>query len=236
MPNPSDYDDKNDFISDCIKDRRREHPEESQRQSIAVCESMWENKDMSDAKFFATNIEKGERDGQWVMGATAKDRVNDTIAPDAFTKAIKGVGGKLIALWQHKNDQPVGYWHNLVYKSGKLIGDLKLSDTNLGRMIKQLLSDGVPLGASIGFRGLDGDMNDDGGIHFKSIELLETSIVSVPANPLAVQIAKNFGIDIKSLDIDSDSAASGDTPGLPDEAIKKAKAAILRANQTLRKR
>ena len=188
---------------------------------------------MTETTHLHTTIEKADRDGQWVMGATARDRVNDTIAPAAFTEALKSVGGKLIALWQHKNDQPVGYWSNVQYKSGKLIGDLKLSTTNLGAMIKQLLDDGVPLGASIGFRGLEGEPNEHGGLHFKAIELLETSIVSVPANPLAMQIAKDFGIVLESLE-DNTTAASGKPVESQDETITKAKAAILRANKTLR--
>lgn len=185
-------------------------------------------------KSLQVQITKGDRDGQWVMGASARDRVDDTIAPEAFETALKTVGGKLIALWQHDSAKPVGYWHNLTHKAGRLIGDLKLAGTNLGLMIKQLLADEVPLGASIGFRGLDAEPNKHGGLHFKSIELLETSIVSVPANPAAIQIAKRFHIVLPSTAQD-DSAVSGPDPDA-ERVISAAKAAILRANQTLRQK
>lgn len=173
-------------------------------------------------------------DGRWVMGATARDRVNDTIAPRAFANAVEKVASRLIALWQHDNRQPVGYWENLSYKAGKLIGDLKLSETNLGLMIKQLLADGVPLGASIAFTGY-GKANDLGGYHYSEIELLETSIVSVPANPLAMRIAKSYGVDLSStVKADPPARADSGLDGLHEQAILKARAATLAANKILR--
>lgn len=168
-------------------------------------------------------------DGQWIMAAASPDLVNDTIEPSAFVDAIKKISGKLIALWQHDRHQPIGYWHDLKYKAGQLIGSLKLSDTNLGKMIKQLLSDDVPLGASIGFRG-EGDYNDLGGINFTAIELFETSIVSVPAQPKAQRILKSFGVTIP-LSEDSTSPVTSD-----DLTVKTAKAAILAANKLLRRK
>lgn len=175
-------------------------------------------------KTLHVDITKGARDGQWVMGASARDRVDDTIAPEAFEAALKRARRKLIALWQHQNDKPIGFWENMVHEKGKLIGDLKIAGTNLGRMIKQLLEDGVPLGASIGFRGLDLEPNDHGGFHFKDIEILETSIVSVPANAAAIQIAKSLDCEqfldpVRPGDEDR-QAKSGTTPRM-EIALKR---------------
>lgn len=183
-------------------------------------------------KTLHVTIKKAETqdDGEWVMAASSRDRVNDTIEPAAFIDAIKNISGKLIALWQHESSAPLGYWHDLKYKAGKLIGNLKISETNLGKMVKTLLADGVPLGASIGFRG-QGEYNDFGGIHFNEIELLETSIVSVPANPLAQQILKSFGVELPSKVKPSQSVTSDDI-----ETISKAKRAILAANKLLRRK
>jgi hypothetical protein len=99
-------------------------------------------------------------------------------------------------------------------------------------MIKQLIADGVPLGASIGFRGR-GENNKAGGIHFKEIELFECSVVSIPANPRAMQIAKSFGVNIRSSDVGVDLVESDRNP---DAVIDRAKAAILAANKTIRKK
>ncbi len=180
-------------------------------------------------KTLSVQISKGERDGQWVLGASGRDRVDDTIAPAAFRKALSQIGGKLIALWQHNPDNPVGYWDNLKEQGGQLIGDLRLADTNLSKMIRKLLEHGTPLGASIGFRGLDGDVNEFGGIHYKDIALLETSIVSVPCQPAAVQIAKSYGFTPESL------TNPGPAPGSASAAdpIEKSRIEIERARALL---
>lgn len=186
---------------------------------------------MPETKFLNVTIQKADNpdyDARFVMSATTPDRVQDTIDAAAYKPNL---GRKLIALWQHKSDQPFGYWHNLRVEGTKLIGDLKAAGTNLGQMIKQLIADGVPLGASIGFTG-SGEPNKRGGIHFKEIEILECSVVSVPAHPTAMQIAKSFGIELPSKAQDGTQGTSAHPDA--DRVISEAKAAILRANRTLR--
>lgn len=189
-----------------------------------------------EVKHLPVLIEKAddsEFDARFIMSASSPDRVNDTIEPDAYKGAARK--SKLIALWQHKADQPIGFWSNLKAEGDRLVGHLKISSTNLGEMIKQLIADGVPLGASIGFRGT-GEPNKKGGIHFKTIELMECSVVSIPAHPRAMQIAKSFDMqefveDRQSVP-DEEKPASG--PELTAEIVGRAKAAILAANKTLK--
>lgn len=132
-------------------------------------------------------------DARFVMSATSPDRVNDTIAPEAYAPTLQKE--KIIALFDHDSSRIVGYWKNFQVKAGKLVGELFLSSVNLGQMLKQLIADGVPLGASIGFMAT-GSRKDNGGFHFEEIDILETSIVAVPAHPKALLIAKQFGIDL----------------------------------------
>lgn len=148
---------------------------------------------------FHVTIEKAapgvEHDARFVMSASSPDRVKDTIDSAAY---LPHVGKKLIALWQHNSDQPIGFWKVAASEGGKLIGNLKFATTQLAQMVKTLVQDGVPLGASIGFRGT-GSENDKGGVHFKTLDLLECSVVSVPCHPEAIMIGKKFGIDITKL-------------------------------------
>jgi phage head maturation protease len=95
----------------------------------------------------------------------------------------------------------VGTWKNVRVDSGKLVGDLTLATTNLARMAKQLLDDGVLKAVSVGFRIIDWESRDpendpDGwkGWVIKKAELLETSLVSVPAQPQALLVSKKFGL------------------------------------------
>ena len=172
-------------------------------------------------------------DGVFIMSAGSPDRVNDTIEPKAYDNAVKQ--DKLIALWQHSPDQPIGFWSKMQRNGDALKGYLKIADTNLGKMIKQLIADGVPLGASIGFRG-KGDPNNKGGIHFKEIELMECSVVSIPAHPRAMQVAKSYNLEeflngnASNVAVEAQSAS-----GLHLEEIRaKSKAAIIKANKTLK--
>jgi len=166
-------------------------------------------------------------DGTWAISSDATDRVGDVISSTALKSQA---GREVICLWQHDSTQPVGKWTNLRMAGTKLVADLKLADTNLGKMIKALLDVGTPLGASIGFRG-QGKPREKGGVLFTAIELLETSIVSVPCNPEAMQIAKSFGL-ASVIESAPDAAQSGNSP---NETIQRAKAATLAANRALRK-
>ena len=191
---------------------------------------------MMQTKNLHVQIEKSdnaEYDGVFVMSAATPDRVNDTIDPKSYDIAARK--DKLIALWQHDPEKPVGFWSNMKRSGDALKGYLKIADTNLGLMIKQLIADGVPMGASIGFRGR-GEPNKKGGIHFKEIELMECSVVSIPAHPRAMQVAKKLNLEefIEPLSDGNDEvAASGPNA---DEIIARAKSATLVAMKTLKRR
>lgn len=168
-----------------------------------------------------------EFDAKFVLSASSPDRVGDTIDPAAY-KAVAARIKKLVALWQHDSAQPVGFWTNLKADGERLVADLKLASTNLGNMVKQLLADEVPLAASIGFRG-EGEPRKDAkgnflGIHFTKLDLLETSIVSVPAHPKAQQIAKQFGVTLTS--DNTDPSPAGSSVEQREQVAKRAVAAL----------
>ena len=186
-------------------------------------------------KTMPVTIEKSlseEYDARFIMSAATTDRVNDTIAKNAYQA---NVGKKIIALFQHDPDKPVGYWENVKMAGDTLVGDLKISSTKLGKMIKQLILDDVPLGASIGFRGA-GSQNKNGGVHFTKVDIFETSVVSIPAHPRAMQIAKSFGmeefVEPLSSGIDNEAASGHNL----DEILLKSRSATLAANKTLRRK
>jgi len=181
-------------------------------------------------------------DATFVLSTSDVDRDNDIISVSALKGAVSGVK-KLITLWQHKYDQPIGFWENLRVEGKRLLGDLKVSSTNLGNLVKQLLSDGVPLASSIGFMG-QGEWNEKrSGIDFSAIELLECSVVSVPANPNAQRILKayqkKFGspsLDLTSIvGVDSTSQSIRDNTPAVSAAIMKAHSALALAQMTVRK-
>ena len=178
-------------------------------------------------------IEKSNDDSiNFIMSATSVDRDGDTIDKSAYDSATKI--DKLPALFNHDASKPFGYWHKLRVVGDTLKGTLVTASTNLGKMVKQLIEDGVPLASSIGFRG-KGDRKKNGATHFKELELLECSVVSIPAHPRAVQVAKQYDLkeyvenDQSSIDnIESKSAH------LVEATLLNAKAQILRVNKLRR--
>lgn len=138
-----------------------------------------------------------EYDARFVLSAATPDRVKDTIDPKAY---LPNLSKKLIALWGHERDDPskvLGHWANLKVLGDALVGDIKFTANAVGQIVKTLVAEGVPLMASIGFRGR-GEANEIGGVHFTSLDIVETSIVPVGAHPRAQQIAKSLGITLPS--------------------------------------
>jgi len=148
-------------------------------------------------KTISVDIEKATSDGydaRFVVSSTSPDRVGDTFSAGALKSLVQSTQ-KMIALWQHDSKQPCGYWEGFKMVGGKLVANLKLADTNLGKMIRSLLDSGVPLGASVGFRTLDAKPNKSQGYEFRDVDLMEISVVSTPANPDAILLAKQYGFD-----------------------------------------
>jgi HK97 family phage prohead protease len=141
-----------------------------------------------------------EHDGTFVLNEESPDRAEDIIEVAGWDLA--GFKRNPIALWQHDADRPVGYWKNLRTVGKQLIGDLKLASTRLGQMAKQLIEDNVLRAVSVGFRPLEYvPIEGTNGYRIKSAELLEVSLVSVPAHPNALRISKQLGLSQSERDL-----------------------------------
>lgn len=111
------------------------------------------------------------------------DRAGDRILPGAFSKSIAMARPKM--LWQHDVSQPIGVWEDFreddkgLYMEGKLV-----TSSTLGRDAYELAKAGAIDGLSIGYRVLDD--RDNGGVReLIEIDLMEVSMVTVPANERA---------------------------------------------------
>ena len=178
-------------------------------------------------------IEKSNDDSiHFIMSATTVDRDGDSIDVKAYESATKI--DKLPALFNHDSNRPFGYWKDIRVVADTLKGTLVTASTNLGKMIKQLIDDGVPLSSSIGFRG-KGSPNKKGGIHFKELELLECSVVSIPAHPRAVQVAKSHDLAEYVESQSSTDNIESESAHLVETTLLNAKAQILRVNKLRKK-
>ena len=103
------------------------------------------------------------------------------------------VDPKMPLLWQHDPTQPIGRFKGVTHRDNdKVAGQFALADTELGRDALTLLKLGA-LRISHGFRPIEFEPRKSGGFHIKSFEVVEASLVSVPANTDAVITALNTG-------------------------------------------
>lgn len=130
------------------------------------------------------SVNDGDRVITGIATTPSTDRMGDVVEP---------LGAKFAAeiplLWQHQHDQPVGHvrfgkatqngipFTATIAKIAEA-GELQARVDLAWQSVKSQLVRAV----SIGFRALEYAFKDEGGIHFLKTEILELSLVTVPAN------------------------------------------------------
>ena len=123
-----------------------------------------------------------------VITSSKEDRDSDVMEAKGAN-----VDPRMPLLWQHDPAQPIGRFKGITHRDNeKVAGQFALADTELGRDVLTLLKLGV-LRISHGFRPIEFEPRKSGGFHIKSFEVVEASLVSVPANTDAVVTALNTG-------------------------------------------
>lgn len=112
------------------------------------------------------------------------DSYGDTIKRGAYARTIregKSRGGPSM-FWNHNPDQPIGTWSDIVEdaKGLKVTGKL-VTATTRGAETLALLKAGAVNGLSIGFRARKSERGPNGGRVLTDIDLVEISIVTLPA-------------------------------------------------------
>lgn len=154
------------------------------------------------------SVNDGERVITGIATTPSPDRMGDIVEPLGAEFA-----GEIPALWQHNHDQPVGH-----VKFGKPTAKgipftMTLAKTDEPGALKDRLDEAwqsvklrIVRAVSIGFRAIEYALMDGGGIRFLKTEILELSLVTVPAN------ADCTITSIKSIDT-TQRAATGNAVG-----------------------
>lgn len=147
------------------------------------------------------------RDGdgvEFVLSDATVDRYGDIVEPAGWD--LKNFKRNPIALFGHRSDFPIGKWADLRIEGGKLIGRLVLAAKGTSQRIDEMIAlveQGVLRAVSVGFRPLEMEPVDPkkpyGAMRYLRQELLETSLVSVPANPAAVAVAKSLNLSQEAM-------------------------------------
>ncbi len=172
----------------------------------------------------------GENPLIFVMSDASVDRMGDVIEQNGWV--LRNFKNNPMALFNHDSDMPIGRWKNVRVEGGQLIGELEFGPEGacpITDKMRSFVAAGMMRAVSVGFRPLVAEPLDGskvGGVRFKASELMECSLVSIPANPNALAVAKSLNLsdDVrqlvfgKSADETSDAdrrGASGESAASP---------------------
>lgn len=190
MPTPKKDETRDEWMGRCVPYVMDEGKEQSQ--AVAQCAGMWESKDMDKvmerafARIDVKRVEPELRRIEGIATTPTTDRVGDIIESE-------GVQFKnpMPFLWQHNHDQPVG-WAKFgkATKSGipfeaQLADPAKVESTTLKERLMEAWDSvklGLVKGVSIGFIPLEFNFMKDGGLRIEKSDVIELSLVTIPAN------------------------------------------------------
>ena len=127
-----------------------------------------------------------------------KDRQGDVVLPTAWVKGVENYLTNPVLLFQHKPDKPIGRVEKVRVDQRGLFVEALVSDAaEKQHNIHTLIKDGALKSFSVGFRAKDGKYdNDMDATTITELELLEISVVSIPANHTSLfSVRKNFSTE-----------------------------------------
>lgn len=147
----------------------------------------------------------GELD--FVLSDATIDRYGDIIDPNGWV--MDNFQKNPIALFNHSSNFPVGKWSSLRVENNALRGNLKMAPKGTSERhdeLRALIDANILRAVSVGFIPLDSRARKDAngyyiGEEYVKQELIETSLVSIPANPNAVLAAKSLRISKDTMDM-----------------------------------
>jgi HK97 family phage prohead protease len=132
---------------------------------------------------------------RFVMSDATVDRYGDVVEPAGWK--LGNFKKNPVALFGHDSAFPIGNWKNVRVENSALVGDLEmLPEGKSARVdeIRAFVEAGMLRAVSVGFRGIKAEPIANGGLRYTESELVECSVVAIPANPNAIQLAKHLNL------------------------------------------
>jgi HK97 family phage prohead protease len=142
---------------------------------------------------------------EYVMSDDTVDRMGDIIVPGGWSLA--NFRNNPMAL--HDHSFQIGNWSNPRVIDNRLVGKLELGPavSEQVRQVHAFIEAGMLRAVSVGFNPIEWEPITDkagkatGGIRFLRQELLECSVVRIPANPNALSLAKQLNLSEEEMSI-----------------------------------
>ena len=167
-------------------------------------------------KTFAAEIQqKGDAGGRIVISTAGCDRDRDRVMSRGAV--LDNYQKNPVVMWGHSYGAPadvIGRTTNIDVQDGGITADFELrpaaNDQDPQNIVRLLWDGGWVRTASIGFRPIEMQPNEFGGNDITAWELLEWSLVPIPANQDALRLAAK-ALDMTGDDT-KDATPDGDTP------------------------
>lgn len=139
-------------------------------------------------KLQVSKVNEGKKTYEFIGSSEVVDRDGDIVLLDGID--YKNFEKNPVVLWGHDYGKlPIGKVISVIHDSGNKVAkfEIEFADTPFAKEVEQLVDGGYLHATSIGFMVKDWDYDDDvDAFVFTKTELLEISIVTVPANQDAV--------------------------------------------------
>ena len=204
LANKEDKQSEDDFMEQCISNMDDMGVDDAEE----VCQNLWDEQggEEESLKEIATmeivhKVHDSEAEGmEFILSDATVDRYGDTI--DANGWVLDNFSKNPIALFNHQSSFPIGSWANLRVQNNQLRGHLTMAPAGTSSRhdeLRALIDAKILKAVSVGFLPLSSTARKDDhgyyiGENFVKQELIETSLVSVPANPNALAVAKSLQI------------------------------------------
>lgn len=168
----------------------------------------------------------------WPFGSA--DRVGDVIEPSGFAGAV---GKSLPMLFAHDQAQVVGTWESVTVEADglKVKGRLLVDDVARAKEVRALVRAKSVTGLSVGFMTKKSAPRKGGGRTITDLDLLECSLVAIPAHPGAqISQIKELSMTNENTKTVDDLAlelkAANDNIALVTKRLETAETALARPN------
>jgi len=134
-------------------------------------------------------VKKSEGGGPPVfrMSTEVLDRHWDRVAPDSIK--TENFETNPVLLWNHNDMEPAIGTCRVFREGAEWFMEPTFDELDeLSKTVAAKVKAGTLRTCSIRFRFLEFDFNAEGGLDYQEVELLEVSIVNIPANPKAIRV------------------------------------------------
>ena len=205
-PDPDPDESHDDFLERCV-DELTDDSDMDEDEATQACQLSWDESDneqsVGDGLIIIKEhgVTSSDDPLEFVLSDATPDRFGDIVDPKGWV--TENFLKNPIALFNHDKGFPIGRWENLKSGDKDLRAHLVLAPKGTSPRhdeIRRLIEAGILRASSVGFRPIKFesiDPNDRFGLNgtrYLQHELVETSVVAIPANPNALAVAKSLNI------------------------------------------